>query len=155
MYEYNLAVGKTYSASALQNHHRDTRHKIHFENSENILIETTHKARIIREAIETEKRSDCLNERDGSQRHSHIRNLVISRTNRICQHPNQSSFESTTGATLFIPQPNSVRSQAERPTRTHDETWAKSQRSEKHITNCGNLSEHLYTNRYTLIYIGT
>lgn len=65
---HRLAVRKLDLSSILKKHHLNTGHHIYFENTKNIAPLYIPKFRNIREAIETEKRPDCLHKRDDSLR---------------------------------------------------------------------------------------
>ncbi|XP_074028540.1 uncharacterized protein [Leptinotarsa decemlineata] len=68
VYEHQLAVRKSDPSSSLSKHYQKTGHNIDFANTKTIASAKTLQTRIIREAIEIEKRTFCLNKRDDGQR---------------------------------------------------------------------------------------
>ncbi|XP_045466657.1 uncharacterized protein LOC123675351 [Harmonia axyridis] len=68
VYEHQLAIRQGDPTSALFKHYSEMGHNVDFEGCKTISAEKTLTCRIIREALEIEKRPNCLNKRDDGQR---------------------------------------------------------------------------------------
>ncbi|KAK5644103.1 hypothetical protein RI129_007948 [Pyrocoelia pectoralis] len=97
--EHNLAVKQFNTSSSLACHYMDTGHKIDTSNIKLLAAINTLNERIIREAIEIEKRPLSLNKRDDTSRISPIWKIVIKKQNaplqRISTNTNSNDHPTT------------------------------------------------------------
>lgn len=129
VYEHQLAVRQSDPSSALAKHHLETGHKIGFEHTKTIATERNLKSRIIREALEIERRPDCLNKRDDGRRLPNTWKPLLSRlpppSNRIVATGSASPHTSRINSIAITSRVHSsLRSrQIETLESTSDETW--------------------------------